>query len=218
MGLDEARASVVRHAQRMESDGLTVATSGNLSVRCGDMIAITPSGVDYGSLDVESVPVCALDGTVVEGGLAPSSELPMHLAVYESTGCGAVVHPHSLYATVLSTLVEELPPIHYLLALFGGRVRVARYETYGTRALASSVRAALEGRSGALLASHGSITVGGTLDEAYTKARYLEWLCQVYYLANQAGSPAILPDEEIQRVMTKIAHYGQPGAGPSGAP
>lgn len=209
MELQQARAAVVAHAQRMEADGLTVATSGNLSVRVGDRIAITPSGVDYEALRPELVAVTDLDGTPVDGALHASSELPMHLAAYRLAGVGAVVHPHSLYATVLSTLLDELPPIHYMVALLGGRVRVAAYATYGTEELAGSMRVALEGRTAALLANHGSITVGASLEQAYTRARYLEWAAQVHYLAMAAGRPRLLDDAEIERVAGRLASYGQ---------
>lgn len=214
MRLDEARAEVVRHAQRMEADGLTVSTSGNLSVRVGDRVTITPSGVDYDRLTPELVCVCSLSGELVDGPLQPSSELPMHLALYELPGVGAVVHPHSRYATVLSTLVDELPPIHYLIALFGGRVPVVPYAPYGSVELARGVREALAARSGALLANHGSVTVGESLEAAYRRARYLEWLAEVHYLATLGGSPRVLDDAEIERVGARIAHYGQdPSAG-----
>lgn len=213
MDVEEARRAIVRSARTMESDGLTVATSGNLSVRCGDLVVITPSGVPYPSLEPSMVPVCDAGGDVVEGDLAPSSELPMHLAVYEATGCGAIVHPHSVHATVLSVLVDELPPVHYLVAALGGGVRVARYETYGTDELAEAVVEALGDRTAALMAHHGSITIGHTLDVAYQRARWLEWLCEVYYLASRGGTPSLLSDGEISRVQDRMRSYGQQAGG-----
>lgn len=209
MRLQDARAEVLRHAQRMEADGLTVSTSGNLSVRVADQVIITPSGVEYDRLTPELLCVCDLEGRLVEGGLEPSSELAMHLAAYEVPGVEAVVHPHSVYATAVSTLVDELPAVHYLVALFGGRVPVVPYQPYGSAALADGVQEALSERTAALLANHGSVTVGGSLDAAYRRARYLEWVAQVYHLASLGGAPKLLADEEIEEVERRIRHYGQ---------
>lgn len=210
MEVEEGREAIVRYAGRMETDGLAVATSGNLSVRCGDLVVITPSGVPYASLEPRLLPVCDRAGVVVDGDMVPSSELPMHLGVYASTGCAAIVHPHSVYATVLSVLVDELPPTHYLVAALGGSVRVARYQTYGSDELAEAVVEALGDRTAALMAHHGSITIGDTLDMAYDRARWLEWLCHVHYLASQGGTPPRLPDSEISRVTDRMRTYGQP--------
>lgn len=209
MRLQDARAQVLRYAQRMEADGLTISTSGNLSARVGDRVVITPSGVDYDRLSPELLCVCDLDGRLVEGRLQPSTELPMHLAAYEVDGVEAVVHPHSVYATAVSTLVDELPLVHYLTALFGGSVPVIPYQPYGSDALARAVRAALAERSAVLLANHGSVTVGASLDSAYRRARYLEWVAQVYHLASLGGAPRLLDDEEVEEVARRIQHYGQ---------
>jgi len=214
--LAEQRAAVVRYAHRMVSDGLVVGTSGNLSVRVGDLLVVTPSGLDYDALTPETVCVCDLSGDLVDGPLQPTSEMPMHLAVYRHTGHGAVVHTHSTAATAVSVLVDELPSVHYLVALFGGSVRVARYATYGTGELAEHMLNALSGRTGCILANHGTVTVGDDLASAYLLSRYLEWLCDVWLRAQSAGTPRVLPDAEIQRVVEKLATYGQrfPGRSP----
>jgi L-fuculose-phosphate aldolase len=208
MMLADQRGEVVEHCRKMRADGLVVGTSGNISVRSGDLIAVTPSGLDYDEMTPELVGVHRLDGTAVEAALAPTTEMPMHLAVYDQTDARAVVHTHSTAATVVSTLVDELPPIHYLIALFGGPVRVAPYATYGTPELAANMAAALAGRTACILGSHGTIAYGGTLAEAYSRAVYLEWLCEVYLRATAAGRPRLLPPEEIGRVRRKIAGYG----------
>ncbi len=192
------------HAQRLCPDGLVVGTAGNISLRRGDLVAITPSSFDYERLRPELVCVIQTDGRIVEAPLPPSSEVPMHLAVYERTTAGAVVHTHSPHATALSTLINELPPIHYLLAELGGPVRVARYATFGSAALAEAVARALEGRAAALLQNHGTITVGDSLAQAYGRALLLEWLAGVYYRARLLGEPSLLPPEEIGRVAEKL--------------
>jgi L-fuculose-phosphate aldolase len=192
----------------MVADGLVVGTSGNVSVRVGDVIAITPTGVPYEQLTPADIGIHDLDGVAVDARLAPTSEFAMHLAVYARTDARAVVHTHSVSATAVSTLVEVLPSIHYLVATFGGPVRVAPYATYGTAELAANMAEALDGRTGCLLGNHGTITIGSTLPEAYAKARYLEWLCDVWLRARAAGTPRLLDDAEIAVVVEKLKNYG----------
>jgi L-fuculose-phosphate aldolase len=208
MTLEEERSQVVAHCRRMRADGLVVGTSGNISVRSGDLVAVSPSGLDYDEMTPDLVGVHRLDGSAVEAPLPPTTEMPMHLAVYGRTDARAIVHTHSTAATVLSTLLEEVPPIHYLIAMFGGVVRVAPYATYGTPELAAGMVAALEGRTACLLGSHGAVTYGATLAEAYSRAVYLEWICEVYLRASAAGTPRLLPPEEIERVREKLTTYG----------
>lgn len=214
MRLLAARTTVARYGRLMLADGLVVGTSGNLSVRDRDLIAVSPSGLPYADTTPELVGVHDLDGAPVEAPLEPTSEMPMHLAIYQNTDARAVVHTHSTAATAVSTLVDTLPSIHYLVAKFGGPVRVAPYATYGTPELAANMAAALKDRTGCLLANHGTITVGETLAEAYDRAVYLEWLCEVWLRASAVGSPRLLDDEEIARVVGKLASYGVRAATP----
>ena len=208
MLLEEERCEVVAYSRRLRADGLVVATSGNISIRAGELVAVTPSGMDYDELSPDHVGLYRLDGSPAEARLAPTTEMPMHLAVYEGTEARAIVHTHSTAATVVSTLVDELPPIHYLIALFGGPVRVAPYATYGTDELAAGVVQALDGRTACILGNHGTVAVGGALAEAYTRAVYLEWLCEVWLRASAHGRPRLLPLAEIERVSRKISDYG----------
>lgn len=209
MRLQREREEITRYAQRLRPDGLVTGTSGNISVRSRGLVAMTPSGLDYHTLRPDLVCVVNLDGEIVEGRLAPSSEISMHLAVYGRTEAGAAVHTHSPYATVLSTLVDEIPPIHYLIAELGGPVRVAPYATFGTTELAENMARALKGRHAALLANHGTISVGETLEAAYSRNITLEWLCGIYYRACQFGDPDLLSMEEVERVVERMADYGQ---------
>ncbi|MGH2717420.1 MAG: class II aldolase/adducin family protein [Actinomycetota bacterium] len=204
------RQAVVTFAQRLIPDGLAVGTSGNLSARSGDRLAITPRGVGYGDLDAASVCVVSLDGDAVFAPLAPSTELPLHLAVYAATGAAAIVHTHSPYATVLASVVDELPAVHYLFATLGGPVRVAPYATPGSPGLATNVAVALEGRSAVLLGSHGSVTVGNSLEEAYSRSVLLEWLAALYYRARLLGEPRLVDPAELDKVAALLEHYLQP--------
>ena len=207
--LEREREQLVDRARRLRADGLVVGMSGNLSLRCGDLVVVTPSAVDYDVLEPELVCVVGLDGSPVEGTLPPTTELPMHLAVYRHTGAAAVVHTHSPYATVLTTLVDVVPPIHYLMATLGGPVRVAPYVTPGTHDLAETIVGALDGRFGVLLQNHGALTTGESLEEAYSRSVTLEWLCALYYRATLFGEPRILSDEEMDRVATLMETYGR---------
>ncbi|NMH93047.1 class II aldolase/adducin family protein [Pseudonocardia bannensis] len=209
MLLADARAAVIAAALRMTADGLVVGTSGNVSVRHGDLIAVTPSGVDYDRLGPADVPVVDLSGAVVDGALAPTSELPMHLTAYRDHEAGAVVHTHSVHATALSLLADEVPAVHYQLADFGGVVRVADYARFGTAELAANMSAALTGRTGVILRNHGTLTLAATLAKAYNRAAQLEWLCQVWLTARTAGEPRLLPAAEIEGCVAAFAGYGQ---------
>jgi L-fuculose-phosphate aldolase len=208
--LDSARAEVVQYAQRLTSDGLVVGTSGNISLRVDDLIAVTPSGVDYATMTPEDIPVVRLDGTVVAGSLKPTSELPMHLRCYADSDAAAVVHTHSAAATALSLLRDEVPLVHYQLAMFGGQVRVAPYCTYGTPELADAMAAGLRGRSATILANHGTIAYSHSLGHAFDKVSQLEWLCDVWLRAAAVGSPREISPAELDRVVEKFGTYGQP--------
>ena len=210
MLLPDERAAVVEYCLKMQADDLTVGTSGNLSIRSGDLIAISPSGVNYDELTPESVCVIDLDGDVVEADLEPSSEVPMHTAVYRATDAGAVVHSHPLYGTALSLTRDEVPPVHYMIMLLGGPVRVAPYARFGSPELAQGGVDAMADRTGVLLRNHGATTYGDTMEKAYTRSLYLEWVCRLYHQASQLGKPALLTDEQLDDVAKALGTYGQP--------
>jgi L-fuculose-phosphate aldolase len=197
--MDDALAAAGR---AVADGGLVVGTAGNLSVRSGDTMLITPRGTRLREVG-RCVRVRLSDGTVLDGA-NPSSETPLHRAVYAATRAQAIVHTHSRFATVMSTLVGELPPVHYATTAFGGCVRVAPYATFGSDELAANVAAALEGRRAALLANHGAVTIGETLAVAVDLALQLEWLAEVAYYATLAGRPAQLAGEQLEAVVNQI--------------
>jgi len=214
MLLATERELIAEFGRRMTRDRLVVGTSGNLSIRVGDLLAVTPAGHAYDTLTPELVCVLRPDGSLVEGELAPTSELPFHQLIYRHTDAAAVVHTHSTAATVVSTVVEELPTIHYILAVMGGPIRVAPYATFGTPELADNVLAAIEGRSGVLLANHGAITHGPAIEAAYDRALYLEWVAEVWLRAHALPgfTPRILQEAEMAAVHAKIqGAYGTSG-------
>ena len=210
MLLPDAREAIVTTCQELSRAGLVVGTAGNVSVRDGDLVAVSPSGLRYAELTPELVGVHRLDGAAVEARLAPTSEMPLHLAIYTARPeVGAIVHTHSLAATALSTLVDEVPVVHYYTAMFGGPVRVSPYATYGTDELAANVVHALQDRTACLMGNHGAVAVGPDLVTAHDKSVYLEWLCDVYLRASSAGTPRLLSPEQIAAVAVKMNGYGQ---------
>lgn len=200
--MEEPRERLCEYGRRAVELGLVLGTSGNLSVREGDLVAVTPSGVALDRLTPADCPIVDVGGHLVDGERRPSSETPMHLAVYAATDARAIVHTHSVFATVVATTMTELPPIHYnVLLLGGGAVRVAEYATYGTPELAANVRDALAGgRRAALMANHGGVAVGADLAQAFEAARLLEWLCEVYVRARSVGEPRVLTEAELAAV------------------
>lgn len=209
--LEDARSQVCRWARRTTADGLVVGRSGNLSVRVGNLIAVTPTAVDYDQLRPADVPVVDLHGRPVDGALAASSELPMHLAAYEADPLrGAVVHTHAVHATAVGLLLDEVPRVHYMLGAVGESVRVAPYATYGTPELAAGMGTALAGRHGCLLRNHGTVTTGIDLAQAYERTLQLEFVCRLWLLARAVGEPELLPADELRRLARKLTTYGQP--------
>jgi L-fuculose-phosphate aldolase len=202
----DARAALCEYGRRAVESGFVVGSSGNLSVREGDLVAVTPSGGRLERMSPEDCPIVDLSGAVVEGTRAPSSETPMHLALYGVSDARAIVHTHAVFGAVVATTRTILPAIHYNVLLLGGHdVRVAEYATYGTAELAANVRAALEGgRTAALMANHGGVTLGDSLDEAFERTRILEWLCEVYVRACGMGKPRILGDRELGDVEKRM--------------
>jgi L-fuculose-phosphate aldolase len=207
-GAGSLREQVAGACRALAGAGLVRATSGNVSARDGDRIAVTPTGGVLAELTAEQIAVVDLDGTVVEGSLAPTSEIGLHLGVYERYDAGAVVHTHAPVATALSTVLDELPCVHYEMLGLGGSVRVAPYRTFGTPELHDAVLEALEGRTAALMANHGALTYGGDLAGAVEAAHLLEWACTVYWRAAAIGSPRTLGDAELRDFGAALVERG----------
>ena len=146
--LEQAKLEVIEYANRMLTEGLVKGTSGNVSVRVGDQVAITPGSVPYAEITPDLVAIVDLEGNHVSGG-NPSSETPLHTLVYRETDAAAVVHTHSIYATTLACTVDALPAVHYMIHAFGGdTIEVSDYERFGSDELAAAVHKALGDRRG----------------------------------------------------------------------
>lgn len=204
------RAAVADACRHLSRAGLVVGTAGNVSLRVGDLVVVSPSGVDYETLGAADVGVHDLDGAPVQARLAPSSELALHLAVYRGSGHRAVVHTHAPASTALSTVADEVAASHYYTAMFGGPVRVAPYATFGTQELADGVAHALRDRTAALLGNHGAVLVGADLGAVLSSVPYLEYLCDVQLRALATGLPVrTLGGDEIAEVARRLRGYGQ---------
>ncbi|MFK0266181.1 class II aldolase/adducin family protein [Streptomyces angustmyceticus] len=211
--LAEAWGELVATARRTVTDGLVVGTSGNVSCRIKDLVLVTPSGVPYDRLGPGDTTAVDLEGRQIIGTLRPTSELPMHLAVYRNTTATAVVHTHAPYATAVSTLVPELPPVHYMTAALGGPVRVAPYALYGSAELAANMLAALRDRTGCLLQNHGTLTHGDSLGQALDRTAQLEWMCRVWLTASSVPghAPSLLSTEQLDAAAAQLRDYGRQG-------
>jgi L-fuculose-phosphate aldolase len=186
-------------------------------VRAGELIAITPSGIPYPAITPADICLIRVaDGGRAGGSQRPSTETPMHLAVYRATAAGAVVHTHSPFVVALSTVLDELPAVHYAMSGLGGAVRVAPYARFGTQELADAAVSALEGRTAVILRNHGALAYGPALPQAYDRARTLEWLARVYWYARLAGTPRTLSAGQLAEVAeaARAMRYGERGGGP----
>lgn len=210
----ELRAEVVRVAQALDQAGFCPSKSGNVSVRCRDGLLITPTGLPYAAMRPDDVVELDLSGSKRAGALDPSSEWPLHCGIYKARpDAEAIVHTHSPMATALSCTRVGIPPFHYMIAICGGAgIRCGEYATVGTQKLADNAVEALWNRKAALLANHGVVTIGMTLEGARVIAAEVENLASQYLALLQAGlEPATLGDAEMRRIAEKFEEYGKAG-------
>lgn len=204
-----ARQAIINGCLWMGQVGLNQGTSGNISVRLDDGMLITPSGVSYDAMTPEMICRIPLNGAPA-ADQNPSTEWPFHQAVLQTRpDAHAVVHAHPVYATSVAIQRREIPSVHYMVAAFGGAtVPVTGYATFGTDALSRMVAKAVTDRHGCLMANHGALTLGDTLDKALWRMQELETLAQMFLLAEQSGTPTILSDAEIGETLERFATYG----------
>jgi L-fuculose-phosphate aldolase len=209
----ELRSSLLETFTTMGTSGLNKGTSGNASVRLpdgpgGPGFLITPSGRPIETLAPEDLVVVRPDGTF-EGKLEPSSEWRFHSDIYAAyPEAGAVLHAHSPFATSLACQRRDIPPFHYLIALFGGStVRCATYATFGTKELSDAAVAALADRRACLLANHGMVVHGRDLTHALGLAVQFETLCEHYWRTCQLAEPVLLSEAEMGAATDQFALY-----------
>ena len=206
--LAEEREAVARASRHLAETGLVIGTAGNVSARNGDLIAVTPTGSDLGDLTPEMITIIGLDGSMVDGDLAPTSEVPLHTGIYAATNALAVTHAHAMASTALSCTHDELPAVHYSCLELGGPPRTAPYATFGSQELADHVVEALKGRNAALMRNHGSVAYGPTMDKAIHGLELLEWLAELYWRACSMGTPHVLTDKDFEAIITAAIERG----------
>jgi len=206
------REQIIAKCRWMNASGLNQGTSGNISARFGDRMLISPSATPYDAMEPEMIASMPIDGEygAWEGPLKPSTEWRFHLDILRARPeIGAVVHTHATYATVLAIARKPIPACHYMMAAFGGMdIRCADYATFGTEALSRYAIAALEGRTGCLLANHGMIATGASLDKAMWLAVELETIARQYYMTLLIGGPVLLDEAQIADTVKSFGSYG----------
>ena len=208
------RRNIIDACLELNASGMNQGMSGNISVRHGDRMLISPSAVPYRRMTPDMIASIDLAGETTgdwEGPLKPSTEWRIHWQLMrQRPEVGAVVHAHPAHCTSLAILRVPIPACHYMIAAFGGTdVRCAGYATFGSAELASMAVEALEGRTACLLANHGMVAVGTDVGQAMWHVVELETIARQYHLSLLAGKPVILSDEEVHLTIEKFADYGQ---------
>ena len=213
MKLEQERELLTEYGRRMSRAGLSVGTSGNLSIYVPEegLMAITPSGLDYEATTPADIVVMDLEAHVVEGERKPSSEWALHAYLYrEKPEIRGVVHTHSPYCTTFAVLNEPIRAVHYAIAGAGvNEIPCAPYCTFGTELLAErAVRYCGRGNA-VLLGNHGVVCCGESLEKAYALAGDLEFTARLQYQARCIGTPRVLTEDEMAAALERFQTYGQ---------
>ena len=203
------REQLLDTTRKLSETGLNRGTSGNVSVRDGDGFLVTPSGMTVDAMTPHDMVQMSFDGQH-HGDRAPSSEWRFHRDILASRPeVNAVVHTHSMFATTIACLRKDVPPLHYMMALFGGdSIRCAPYALFGSQALSDVALLALQDRKACLLANHGMIALGRDLDTAFAVSVEVETLCEQYWRTLQVGGPVLLSEQEMREAMQQFKGYG----------
>jgi L-fuculose-phosphate aldolase len=208
----EVRRSIISQCLFMNGSGLNQGNSGNISVRFGDRMLITPTSIPYDEMTPDMIASMPIDGEygAWEGPNKPSSEWRFHLDIMKAKPkVSSVVHTHAPFSTILAIARKPIPACHYMVAAFGGDdVKVAGYARYGTKELSDHVLNAIEDRNGCLMANHGMLTVGSSLKKAMWRAVELETIAKQYYHTLLIGGPVILSSDQIAETLESFAGYG----------
>jgi L-fuculose-phosphate aldolase len=208
------RQEVIEAGKQMANSALAIGTWGNISCRLPErnLIAITPSGMEYNILEPGDIVIMNLDGNCIDSCRKPSTEQPLHRAIYAAReDVNAVVHTHSVYATAMAVARKPIPgAVEDLVQIVGGDVRVAEYSLPGTPELGQYVVKALEGRNGVLLANHGVVGAADNLKRALTICQIIEKGAHITIIAQAVGGVVELPQEDIDIMRTYfLSRYGQ---------
>lgn len=215
MLLQEIREQIVDYGMKLIETGLTVGTAGNISMFDPEtgLMAISPSGIPYEKTRPEDVVLMDLTGKVADGNRKPSSEYGLHAVFYqEKPEARAAVHAHSMYCTTLACSGEPLRAVHYAIADAGvATLPLVPYHTFGTEELAEAVRDALRASESKalLLANHGMITWGTSIESAFSLAQTAEWCAEVQWRSMAIGRPCVLSDADMAAAVERYKNYGQ---------
>lgn len=206
----DKREAIIAACLQMNALGINQGTSGNISVRHGDGLLITPTRIPYDQLRPEDIVVMSFDGSH-QGLHKPSSEWRFHCDVmHRRPDVEAIVHAHPVYATIIAIMGLDIPALHYMVAVAGGKdIRCAPYALFGSQALSEVALRALEGRRACLLGHHGVIAVGSSVEGAVWLAGEVETLARQFHGCLQIGGPRTLSDAAMDEVMVKIVGYAQ---------
>ncbi|HEX9894099.1 MAG TPA: class II aldolase/adducin family protein [Gemmatimonadales bacterium] len=204
-----SRSALLQAAVASARLGLNHGATGNLSMRHDAGMLITPTAVPYERLAEDDLVLMALDGAVASGARRPSSEWRLHAGVYQRRAdVNAIVHAHPRFATTLACLREDLPAVHYMIALAGGdRIRCSGYAPFGSAELSAAAVEALGDRQACLLANHGLVTVGGDLELALRIALEVETVAEYWWRARAIGQPVLLTPAEIADARARFEDY-----------
>lgn len=206
------REDIVEYGKKLISSGLTKGTGGNISIynREKQLMAISPSGIDYYKIKPEDVVILDLKGNIVDGDKMPSSEVEMHRVFYERRDdIDSIIHTHTMYATTLACLGWDLPSVHYMVAVAGINVRCSKYATFGTKELAENAFEAMKDRKAVILANHGLLAGANDLLNAFNITEEIEYCAELYYRTKCIGKPIILDEDEMNKMLYKFKTYGQ---------
>ena len=207
----EIRKNIIDKVCQFKTSQLSVGKSGNISARFKDGFLITPTGFQYEALAIEDICYCDFSGNNLEGDWLPSTEWQIHADIYQQhENVKAIVHCHSPYATALACCRKDIPAFHYMVAIACGEsIPCTEYATFGTSELSKNVNEILIDRNACLMANHGQITTGESVDAAFSLAEEVESLAKQYCISIQIGDPILLDDNEMQLNLEKFKTYGK---------
>ena len=208
-----ARENLLNTTNKLLTAGLNHGATGNCSCRDREGFLITPTGVDSSKLTTDMMVRMNLSGNLSqpESKYQPSSEWQFHQAILEKyPEINAVVHTHSVFASSLSVLGQEIPAFHYMIAVAGGNsVRCAPYAMFGTKELSDNILEAIKDRKACLLSNHGLVAIGKDLNEAFNIAEEVEHLCRLFIEAKKIGDPLLLSDRQMVEVLDRFNSYSR---------
>ena len=208
-----AREAVVAMGKELIERKLVAGSWGNISVKLADGVyAVTPSGRGYANQKAEDIVIIDDACKTLDGELTPSSESKLHTAIYNACAeAKAIIHTHSIYASALAAMRKPVPAIiEDIVQIIGGRVNCAEYALPGTQELADNAVAALNGRKAVLLANHGAVCWGKSLEDALIVCEILEKAAQIAIICQSCGGAVELSNEDAEVMHTFYEeHYSK---------